>query len=204
MDNFAPDNLLAPDEENKNPLATFFIELFKVLVIVAVAVVVIRQFLFKPFVVKGTSMEPNFHEKEYLIIDELSYHFKNPARGEVIVVRYAGDQREYFLKRIIGLPGERLTAVNGRVKIYNQEHPDGFYLDESYYLSPSVLTFSDGDVTLKSDEYFVMGDNRTASLDSRKIGPILRNDLVGRAFLRGWPLTRIDLLIKDYYEKINK
>lgn len=199
MDDFAPDNLLAPDDDTKYPLKTFFAELFKVLILGAFAVVAIRYFIFKPFVVKGASMEPNFHEKEYLIIDELSYRLREPKRGDIVVLKNQGSEdQDFFLKRVIAMPGERIVIINGRVKIYNTEFSDGKYLDESMYLSPSVLTMGDMDVTLKTDQYFVLGDNRSASLDSRRIGPVHRTDIVGRAFLRGWPLDRIEYLGKEY------
>lgn len=199
MDDFAPDNLLAPDDDTKYPLKTFFGELFKVLILGAFAVVAIRYFIFKPFVVKGASMEPNFHEKEYLIIDELSYRLREPKRGDIVVLKNQGSEdQDFFLKRVIAMPGERIVIINGRVKIYNTEFSDGKYLDESMYLSPSVLTMGDMDVTLKTDQYFVLGDNRSASLDSRRIGPVHRTDIVGRAFLRGWPLDRIEYLGKEY------
>ncbi len=199
MDDFAPDNLLSPEDEHRYPLKLFFVELFKVLIIGAFAVVAIRYFVFKPFVVKGTSMEPNFHEKEYLIIDELSYHFKEPQRGEIVVVRTYTDDREYFLKRVIGLPGERIEITNGRVKVFNTEHIDGAYINETNYLNPSVLTTGDINVKLGPNEFYVLGDNRPASLDSRRIGPIQRGDVVGRVLLRGWPLDRLDYLLKNYY-----
>lgn len=195
MDDFAPDNLLAPEDTKEYPLKVFFTELFKVLILGAFAVVAIRYFIFKPFVVKGASMEPNFHEKEYLIIDEVSYRLREPHRADIVVLRNQGvDDRDYFLKRIIGLPGERVVISSGRVRVFNVENPGGMYLDESLYLAPSVLTFGEIDVTLAEDMYYVLGDNRPASLDSRRIGPVPRKDIVGRAFFRGWPLARIEVL----------
>ena len=200
MDDFAPDTLLAEEDTKKHPLGLFFKELFKVLIIGAIAVVAIRYFVFKPFVVSGTSMVPTYMDKEYLIIDELSFHLGQPHRGQVIVMHYHGDPTmEYFLKRIIGLPGERLVVRDGRVRIYNSQHPEGEYLDESAYLAPNVLTDGDIDVTLGSDEYYVMGDNRGASFDSRRFGPVKRVDLVGRALFRGFPLDRIGYLGADVY-----
>ncbi len=199
MDDFAPDNLLAPEDLKQYPLKVFFAELFKVLILGAFAVVAIRYFIFKPFVVKGASMEPNFHEKEYLIIDELSYRLHDPRRGDIVVLRHQGfDEKDYFLKRIIGLPNERIVITGGRVKIYNKANAEGVYLDESLYLASSILTFGDTDVTLTGDQYFVLGDNRPASLDSRRIGPIPTFDIVGRAFFRGWPLDRLEVLAKQY------
>ncbi len=200
MDDFVSDNLLAEEGDQKHPLALFFKELFKVLIIGAFAVVAIRYFIFKPFVVSGTSMVPTYLDKEYLIIDELSFHLGQPHRGQVIVMHYHGDvDKEYFLKRIIGLPGEHLIIRGGRIRIFNSQHPDGEYLDESAYLGPTVLTDGDIDVTLSSDEYYVMGDNRGASFDSRRFGPVKRVDLVGRALFRGFPLDRISYLAGDVY-----
>ena len=195
MDDFAPDNLLAPDDLKTYPLKSFFSELFKVIILGAFAVVAIRYFVFKPFVVKGASMEPNFREKEYLIIDELTYRLNEPQRGDIVVLRNQGqDDQDYFLKRVVALPGERIVIMNGRVKIYNAPHTGGKFLDESLYLSPAVLTFGDMDVTLKADQYFVLGDNRPASLDSRRIGPVARSEIVGRAFLRLLPIPSLSLL----------
>jgi signal peptidase I len=96
------------------------------------------------------------------------------------------------------MPGERIVITGGRVKIYDDKNPDGFYIDESQYLAASVLTFGEIDVTLGPDKYYVLGDNRSASLDSRRIGPIPKSDIVGRAFFRGWPFNRVELLGKQY------
>ncbi len=208
MDDLVPDNLLPPDARHTDltaphhtpsPLKDFFIDLFKVLILGAFAVVFIRYFIFKPFIVKGASMEPNYQEKEYLIIDELSYYIGKPERGETVVIRRRSDDREYFLKRIIGLPTERVVISGGRVRIFNTAQPQGAYLDEHRYLGTSVLTDGSIDVTLGPDEYYVLGDNRSASLDSRKIGPIVRRDIIGRALLRGWPFDRVGYLIEEPY-----
>lgn len=198
MDEFVNDNLLSPVTKKKS-LVVFFVELMKVLIVGAMAVVIIRYFLFQPFVVKGASMEPNYEESEYLIIDELSYRLVAPARGTVVVIRYPGDEREYFLKRIIGLPGERVQLVAGRVKIYNNIHPDGQFIDESRYLGATLLTAGDNDIKLGADEFFVMGDNRGASLDSRRFGPVKKSEVVGRALLRGYPFKRIGFLLQNNY-----
>lgn len=199
-DNLSPDadDLTAPDEHD-TPLKHFFVDLFKVLILGAFAVVFIRYFIFKPFIVKGGSMLPNYQEGEYLIIDELSYHLGSPRRGETVVVRTHEEDREYFLKRVIGLPKERVVIAGGRIKIYNARNPDGFYLDEHQYLGGNVLTDGRIDVTLGSSDYYVLGDNRSQSLDSRRIGPIARRDIIGRAFVRGWPIYRTGYLIEQPY-----
>lgn len=169
----------------------FVIEVLKIAVLAAVTIVAIRYFLFKPFYVKGASMEPNFHDHEYLIIDELSYRFRAPERGEVIVFRYPNNPKEYFLKRIIGLPGERVKIAEGKVLVYNQEHPEGITVEEEY-LPKDLATTGEKITALGEDEYFVLGDNRANSFDSRRFGSVQKNTIVGRAWFRGWPISRIE------------
>lgn len=189
------------DEQNFNPpeqprsrlraAGAFLFELIKVIVLAGITIAVIRYYLFKPFYVKGASMEPNFLDHEYLIVDELSYHLRTPERGEVVVFKYPNNQDEYFLKRIIGLPGERVKIEAGKVTIYNSEHPEGVLVHESY-LPKDLVTGGDiPGVTLGADEYYVLGDNRPNSFDSRKFGPVKRDLIIGRAFIRGWPLNRV-------------
>jgi signal peptidase I len=167
----------------------FLFELIQVAAISLAIIIPVRYFLIQPFYVKGASMEPNFFDHEYLIIDELSYRFHDPGRGDITVFRYPNDPRQFFIKRVIGLPGETVEIANGHVKIFNDKHPNGFQLPEQEYLD-QAYTAATRTVTLKSDEYFVMGDNRVSSLDSRYFGPIKRTAIVGRVWLRGWPLDR--------------
>ncbi|MDD2758567.1 MAG: signal peptidase I [Patescibacteria group bacterium] len=167
----------------------FLFEMVKIAVLAGITIGLIRYYLFKPFYVKGASMEPNFYEKEYLIIDELSYRFREPQRGEVIVFRYPENPKEYFLKRIIGLPGETIKISLGQVIVYNKEHPEGVAVDESY-LPADLKTEGDRTIKISDTQYFVMGDNRPNSYDSRRFGPIDRSLIVGRAWLRGWPVSR--------------
>lgn len=183
--------------------ASFLFELIKVIVLAGVTIALIRYFLFKPFYVKGASMEPNFLDHEYLIVDELSYRFRMPERGEVIVFKYPNNIQEYFLKRIVGLPGERVKVEGGHITIYNSTHPEGVLLSESY-LPNDLLTAGDNQVvTLASDEYFVLGDNRPNSFDSRRFGSVKKDLIIGRAFIRGWPLTRITKFSPPEFGNIN-
>lgn len=168
----------------------FFIELVEVVVISLAIILPIRYFLIQPFYVKGASMEPTFDDREYLIIDEISYRMRVPERGEVVVFRYPLDPRQYFIKRIIGLPGERLRLKDGKITIFDDSHPEGFEIDESGYIAPDMQTTGDRTVTLGPDEYFVLGDNRSASLDSRSFGALTRRNIVGRVWIRGWPVDR--------------
>jgi len=152
-----------------------FIETFLILILVILPV---RLFLFEPFLVKGQSMEPNFYNYDYLIIDKLSYFFRNPQRGEVVVFKPPIDRKVYYIKRIIGLPGERIEIRDSKIKVFNKENPEGFILNEPYLNDYYYL--GDLDVNLKNGEYFVLGDNREVSYDSRKWGPIKKNDISGR------------------------
>ncbi len=164
-------------------------ELVQVVAISLAIIIPVRYFLIQPFYVKGASMEPSFFNHEYLIIDELSYRFHPPERGDVIVFRYPNDPSQFFIKRVIGLPGETVDIAGGQVKIYNDAHPNGKVLNESKYLT-QTYTATTRTVTLKNNQYYVLGDNRIASLDSRYFGPVNKSYIIGRVWLRGWPLDR--------------
>ncbi|MFA5129705.1 MAG: signal peptidase I [Patescibacteria group bacterium] len=178
----------------------FLFELIQVAAISLAIIIPVRYFLIQPFYVKGASMEPSFFDHEYLVIDELSYRYSHPQRGDIVVFRYPLDPKQYFIKRVIGLPGETVEVNEQGVKIYNNGYPNGYVLDESAYLGEAVVpSATRRTLTLKSDEYFVMGDNRGASLDSRYFGAIKRTDIVGRVWLRGWPLDRWTVFDRPNY-----
>lgn len=160
----------------------------EVVVISLFTVFIIRTYLIQPFLVSGASMDPNFSNGNYLIIDELSYRFREPARGEVIVFRYPGDKKTYYIKRIIGLPGERVVVQDGGVKIFNSAHSEGLLLKESY-IDSTLKTVGNNDVNLGAGEYFVLGDNRYYSFDSRNWGLLDRSAIVGLARLRLLPIS---------------
>ena len=176
-------------------------EIVKMVFWVVVIIVPIRVFLIQPFFVQGASMEPNFEDKQYLIVNELGYKttevsnlftvkpFKELKRGDVVVFRYQKNPKIFYIKRIIGLPGEKIEVSNDKVKIFNSENPNGFALDESQYLSASVMTAGEANLTL-GNEYFVMGDNRQYSSDSRSWGPVPEADVMGRVVLRAWPFNK--------------
>jgi signal peptidase I len=177
----------------------FVLEFIQVIVIAAAIIIPIRYFLVQPFYVKGASMEPNFFDHEYLIIDELSYRFSKPTRGEIVVFRYPNDPSEFFIKRIIALPGETVEVSDSQVTIYNDLHPNGMILDESAYLPKDTITPGRKKTTLGLDEYFVLGDNRDASLDSRTFGPIKSAAIIGRVWLRGLPINRAGVFESPSY-----
>ena len=177
----------------------FFVELIKVVVISLAIVLPVRYFLIQPFYVKGASMDPTFYDHEYLIINEISYRFEEPERGDIVVFKYPRQPDQYFIKRIIGLPGEKVVISNGQVIVYNKKNREGKVLDESDYLLESEKTSGSANVILKNDEYFVLGDNRTHSLDSRSFGPVPKENIIGKTWLRGWPLDRVKKFDRPEY-----
>ena len=161
-------------------------------VITSLAIILpIRYYLVQPFFVNGASMEPNFHDKDYIMVDKLSYRFEAPQRGDVIVFQYPLDTKEYFIKRIIGLPGEVVQIKANTVTIFNKEYPEGLKLDEDMYLPSYQETRDDVRLRLSDTEYFVMGDNRLHSSDSRRWGPVNQSLISGRALVRLWPFTQV-------------
>ncbi len=173
----------------KSGSAHFALELFKFGAVALLIVVPIRMYVAQPFVVSGASMEPTFDSGEYLVVDELSYRFREPARGDVIIFRYPKDPSKYFIKRIVGLPDETITIKGSEVIVVNRAHPEGLVLPETY-LDPGRLKSDFITVALSDGEYFVLGDNRKESSDSRYWGTLPRENIIGRAFLRLVPVAR--------------
>jgi signal peptidase I len=168
-------------------LLLFIWEIVKISIIALVIVVPIRAFVFQPFFVRGASMEPNFHDFDYLIVDELSYRFSEPQRGQVIVFYNPNDNSKRFIKRVIGLPGETVKIEQGQVMV--KQETDFFVLDESEYLPEGVITPGNIEVSLGDDRYFVLGDNRGLSLDSRSFGSLDREFIIGKSAFRLWPIS---------------
>ena len=197
------------DEDFYQGVGSFLLEISKVFILALVIIIPIRVFLFQPFFVQGDSMYPNFKDSQYLIVNELGYKnseikigntnlvtvspFKELERGDVVVFRYPNNPKQFFIKRIIGLPGEIVEIRGGRVYIKSGDLE--FVLEEKEYLKNVVITkaHSNVPVALKEDEYFVMGDNRSASSDSRSWGPVNKNDVIGKVLLRAWPLEDVRL-----------
>lgn len=180
-------------------------EMVKTFALAIVIIIPIRLFLFQPFFVDGESMEPSFQDGEYLIIYELGYkavdflglQLTNPSkefsRGEVAVFHPPNNEKQYYIKRVVGLPGESIAVVGGQVVIYNALHPEGQVLSEEYVAKGSELS-EIPKKQLAEDEYFVMGDNRMFSFDSRQFGPISKDMIIGKVLARVLPPARIGIL----------
>lgn len=161
-------------------------EVVEVVLIALITVFFIRSFIVQPFLVSGASMEPSFSNGNYLLIDEVTYRFREPIRGETIVFRYPGDNTSFFIKRIIGLPGETVQVKENIVSVTSPATGVATSIHEEY-LNPETKTAGDKTITLGADEYFVMGDNRGNSFDSRNWGPLHKQNIIGLARLRIFP-----------------
>ena len=166
-----------------------FLELLRFTVITLLIVIPIRMFIAQPFIVNGESMLPTFHNGDYLIIDEVTYRTTEPERGEVVVFRFPDDNKRFLIKRIIALPGEQISISGDNINIKDVDG-NRVELDESYITNEFS---SYGTWQLGEDEYFVMGDNRNASSDSRSWGLLNKDRIVGKTFLRLFPFSGISL-----------
>jgi len=186
-----------PEQKGFKKVLSFCFEIFKIAIVALVIVLPIRYFLFQPFIVKGESMSPNFESGDYLIVNEISYRFASPQRGDVVVFKYPKDESQRFIKRVIGLPGESVVVENGSISVTKIDGQK-VVLSESY-LPSDLKTYGDTTITLKDGEYFVLGDNRTYSYDSRSWGVVPVKNIIGKAFLRLYPVTEITAVSAPSY-----
>lgn len=169
-------------------------EVIEIIVIAFVTVFIVRTFIAQPFLVNGASMEPTYSDGHYLLVDELTYRFHSPSRGDAIVLRYPGNEKTFFIKRIVGLPGERITITNNIVAVSDPEHPQESIVIKEPYLPTGTITSGDQEILLGDDEYFVMGDNRSNSFDSRNWGPLTEDHIIGLVRLRVFPLSQFGII----------
>ncbi len=176
---------MLPDKTQMRQRFLKFLELIEILLVAAIAVGVVA-FIAQPFRVQGASMTPNFFSGDYVLVDKVSYYFRSLNRGEVIVFENPENESEYFIKRVVGLPGEGIIISGGEVYI------NGKLLKEGY-LPQEQSSSGEADFILGEDEYFVMGDNRLQSRDSRSWGPLKRDEVVGLVRVRFWPPNELSV-----------
>lgn len=143
-------------------------------------------------------MEPNFQNGNYLIVDEISYRLRDPQRGEVIVFKYPMNPSQRYIKRIVGLPNETVEIQDGKVSVFNQNGVPQI-IDEFNYLPESIQTLGNVELKLADSEYFVLGDNRPLSSDSRRWGVLPRENIIGKVFLRVWPFAALAMVETPAY-----
>lgn len=190
-----------PEEPTNEKREHPFAEIIRFALIAIIIVLPIRWFVAQPFIVSGASMVDTFHDKEYLIVDQITYHLSEPERGDVVVFRYPRDISKFFIKRVIGVPGDAIAIDGDQVTITNDKYPNGVVLDEPYvYQMQQKVEVA---TELGPGEYFVMGDNRDASSDSRMWGVLQEDKIIGRAILRLFPISEIDLFPGAYDVETN-
>lgn len=167
----------------------------KALFIAAVLVIIIRWFIFAPFIVDGPSMEPNFHTRERLIVNKIIYNIRTPERGEVVV--FHAPTGVDYIKRVIALPGEKIKIQNNKVFINGEELKEPYLqeaVDDYKARTNSNYNVDFSEITVEDGKVFVMGDNRVNSQDSRAIGTVAFDKIVGRADVRFWPLAKLGFI----------
>lgn len=179
------------DERTEQPEKESWWDFIRFACIAALIVLPIRFFIAQPFVVSGASMVPTFGSGDYLIIDEVSYRFEPPKRGDVVVFRFPLEPKKFLIKRVAGLPGETIEIAGDIITVKNRRHPDGFIWKQGVFSSSGRR--ANQAVTLAEDEYFVLGDNRDQSADSRLWGPLKREFIVGRPLVQLFPLRDASL-----------
>lgn len=183
-------------------VVSFFLDFLETIVVALSIFVVIYLFIVQPHEVKGNSMEPNFHNNEYILTDKISYRFREPKRGEVIIFKAPRNQEVDYIKRVIALAGDRIKVEKGFVYV-NGEKLDESYLKDTTSLFSGSFMQEGGEILVGNDEVMVLGDNRPHSSDSREFGPVPQNLIIGRAILRYWPLTAVGLIPSISYELDN-
>lgn len=176
----------------------FFFDFLETIVVALSVFVVIYLFIMQPHEVKGSSMEPSFQNNEYIITDKISYRFGHPQRGDVVIFKAPVNPEVDYIKRIIGLPSESVKISQGKVYV-NGKKISETYLAESTPLFPSSFMKEDVEIEIQEDHYFVMGDNRPHSSDSREFGPISRKLIIGKAIFRYWPINEFGIIPKIIY-----
>jgi len=190
------------DDNKTESIKDFVFEMIKVLIVSLIIIVPIRAYVVQPFYVDGASMEPNFHDGEYLIVDEISLRFKQPERGDIVIFHPPTNPKVYYIKRVIGLPNEVVDIKNGEIRVFEQDSPEPLIIDESKYLGNDYLLRPSEKYHLKlgATEYYLLGDNRPNSLDSRRLGAIDFSHMKGKVVLRAFPFDKFTVIKAPTYE----
>jgi len=183
-------------------IGSFFLDLIETTVIALAIFIIIYLFLFQPHQVRGNSMYPNFHDGEYILTDKASYHLREPKRGDVIIFHAPRNEEYDYIKRIIGLPGEIVSTKEGQILI-NHKILNEVYLPETYITTPGSFLQIGEDISIPEDQYFVLGDNRSYSSDSREWGLVPKTNIVGKAWLRYWPADRLGSISEVHYQVLS-
>ncbi|MBI1864034.1 signal peptidase I [Candidatus Woesebacteria bacterium] len=174
-------------------LGAFFLDILQVIVFAVSIFLFIYLLIMQPHKIKGSSMEPDFHDGEFLLTDKVTYRFGEPKRGDVVVFKAPPDDSDEFIKRIIGIPGDTIDIKGGKVILNGKEISEP-YLTSDTFTSSGVFAKEDVPFTVPTDFYFVMGDNREHSFDGRSFGLINKSKITGRAWVIYWPVSKMGVI----------
>ncbi len=192
--------IMDQNQENKNTKKNALKSFFAYFIPLVALALLLRFFVFQPYVVSGESMVPNYHNGEYLIVQKIAALSHKYYRGDVVVLKNPENTREVFLKRVIGLPGEIIEIKKDQILISNNEHPGGYVLNEPYINTEIIGSITNSQTyNLDNNHYFVMGDNRTNSIDSRSFGPIDKNLIIGKIWSQMPSFLNFDMFKRPVY-----
>jgi signal peptidase I len=176
--------------ENSEKKGSTFGEFLRYAIIAMLIVVPFRIYIAQPYIVSGSSMDPTFKDGDYLIVDQLSKRFSLPERNSVLIIKYPLNTKKFFIKRLIAFPNEQVSIKDGVVTVINEQNPEGVVIDSSFVAFEKKDNFY---LELGENEFFVMGDNRAGSSDSRIWGPLPKENIVGKPILRLLPVNNISI-----------
>jgi signal peptidase I len=179
-------------------LGAFFFDIIQVVVFAIALFLFMYLLVFQPHKIKGDSMQPNYPDGEYLLTDKVTYRFNEPKRGDVVVFEAPGGGGDEYIKRIIGIPGETVSVRDGKVYVNGQQINES-YLSSTLYTSAGAFLENGASVIVPAGEYFVLGDNRPYSSDSRAWGFVSKRKISGRAWLIYWPPQKAGVVEKVSY-----
>jgi len=180
-------------------IGLFFLDFVEIIVGSLVFFIIVYLVFLQPHQVNGNSMLDNFYDKEYLLTDKISYRFREPKRGEVVIFKAPENEDYEYIKRFIASPGERIKISNGKVYINGLALDESSYLKENTYTAASSFLTEDQEIIIPEDKYVVLGDNRSHSSDSRAWGFVPKENIIGQAWFRYWPLHQAGLIFKTTY-----
>jgi len=184
--------------EEQHPIWGYFVDIIETIVVAAAIFVVVYLLLVQPHQLRGSSMEPNLSDGQYILTNKISYRFSNPKRGDIVIFKAPVDPNFDYIKRVIGLPGETIQIKGSKIIIKNDAHPQGFSLNEPYRTDgptdPGTLLENGKVFKVDAANYFVLGDNRSQSFDSRSWGEVPRKNIIGKAWIRYWPPNKLTFI----------
>jgi len=195
------ENLNSP-KNRRSPRSTFYaiFDFIKTAIIIIFFALVIRLFVIQPFIVEGQSMLPTFANNDYLITEKISYLFRSPLRGEVIIFNPPDNPNVNYIKRVVGLPGDEIEIKDSNIYINSQKISESYLSSDESIDKPTENT----KINLKNNEYFLLGDNRSHSRDSREIGPVPKTNIVSRIWVRLLPVDNIRAFAAVEYDNLDK